>query len=693
MGRVVTVCANARRCRATRVWAGIGLLGLVAWLAACGRSATRGEIHFADALERLALGDSAQAMDLLEQANYELGGDARVLVHMGRLQAAQGTLDSRARARALLLEAIQRQPQVGLYHAALGELLREQRFMRASTRELHQALRLDPRQGRAWRLLGQNLLERYLAYLEEPPILDSAATCFERALGLNENDAEARYALAFLHLHHGRHEAARQLLLPKVQRDCPGRLGLLLVAVDYHAKRFEAAQELAEAALACMPDHERESWLGLQPLLHPDSVGDYRVLAAAERDSSSRRYWWNEDPTPATPTNERLVEHLCRAVEADFYFPGPWLRRDGKSTARGEVYVRYGPPTLARRIGESLFPAWEWRYRSKGPYDVTFVFVDHFLNGNYLRLRRGVFSDFIEPSALEAQPSQTSLVFIQPDGGWKHVLRQFRGEEGRTAVEIAYEFGNRRAPTGLHADVAAWRGPEQVAKREQTSVQRASLFALAKDRYLGRLRVELPPEKLLLGLELSGLERLEAPGDSSKATLRVAWHAAGRETVELTRYNADALMMSDLMLAHVLHDGAGGLFDMGGVIAVPRVDDRIEHEKLHLYFEIYPSRRLLRDRTPLAVRYAVRPLPPRQWSFWDQLHPDFRRRMDPKQQPAVQATFTFLPASDLERQQLSIDLGALHPGSYELEVELVDTATGEETSRRAEFDYAPAGGS
>lgn len=128
---------------------------------------------------------------------------------------------------------------------------------------------------------------------------------------------------------------------------------------------------------------------------------------------------------------------------------------------------------------------------------------------------------------------------------------------------------------------------------------------------------------------------------------------------------------------------------MGGILAVPRVDEFVHQEQLDLYFEIYPSPQELRDATALAVRYEVRPLPPKQWSFWDQLRPDFQRRMDPAQRAAVQATFTFMPRSDREPQQLTIDLHALRPGPYELVVELVDTATGETQRRRALFDYKP----
>ncbi len=670
-----------------------GLLGAIASFTGCGAGANQGEIHFADGLERLALGDSATALALLEQANYELDGDPRVLVHIGRLQAAQGTLEARALARETLLDATRRDPSGAAYQAALGELLRDQRFRNASTSAFAAAVRLDPNQARPWFFFGQSLLEKYLDDMEEPALLDSAQKCFERSLALDPSDEESLLRVAFLRMHGGKHEEARALLLPYARRECGREVAMLLTAIDYHLLEFDEAQEMLDAALRCLSDRERESWLGLRPLLHPDSVGAYKMLAAAQRDSVARHYWWSHDPTPTSLVNERLIEHVARAVEADGYFGVPWLELEGRNTDRGEVYMRYGPPSLVRRLHEGERPAWEWRYRTRGRYDAVVGFADISLNGNYKRLNRGAWSDFSEPALMDQQQTQTSLLFTPPDGSWNHVVRQFRGQDGKTALEIAYEFDTEVDLERVDIEVAAWRGPGELLEHSRTSARKGRLYRHGK-RFVGRVRVELLPEKQTLGLQLACLEPLRrlaavAAADSGPSTsLRLVWRGQSRDTLQVHRYDASVLAMSDLLLAHELRDGYGGLFDMGGVIAVPRVGDRIDHEKLHLYFEIYAPERVVSQQTAVVVSYEVRPLPPRTWSFWDQLKPDFQRKMDPNQKPAVEASFTYLPTSDLERQQLTIDLGTLRAGPYMLVVELVDTSTGARTRRQAAFDYA-----
>ncbi len=683
-----------RRPAAIGLWLAraIALAATIAWLTGCGAGVNQGEIHFADGLERLALGDSAAALALLERANYELGGDPRVLVHIGRLQAAQGTLEARALARETLLEATRRDPSGAAYQAALGELLRDQRFRSAAASAFAAAVALDPNQARPWFYLGESLLEKYLEDMEEPALLDSAQQCFERSLALDHDHEESLLRVAFLRLHRGEYEEARALLLPYARREGGKEVPLLLTAIDYHLLDFDEAQEMLDAAMRGLSARERESWLGLRPLLHPDSVGTYRALSEAQRDSLVRHYWWSHDPTPTSLMNERLIEHVARAVEADAYFGVRWLNLPGRKTDRGEFYMRFGPPSLARRLHEMGVPTWEWRYRSQGRYDAVELFVDAWLNGKYERLTRGVWSDFSVPELVERQQTQTSIYFAPPDRDWNHVVRQFRGRDGKTALEIAYEFGTDVDLERVDFEVAAWRGPGEILEHMRTSARKGRLYRHG-ERFVGRMRVELPPAKQTLGLQLACLEPLRrlakvAAADSGPSTsLNLVWRGTSRDTLQVVRYDDKILAMSDLLLAHELRDGFGGLFDMGGVIAVPRVGDRIDDEKLHLYFEIYAPERIVNQQTAVVVSYEVRPLPPRTWSFWDQLKPDFQQKMDPNQKPAVEASFTFLPATGLERQQLTIGIEMLRPGPYMLQVELVDTATGARTRRQASFDY------
>ncbi|MFQ5599111.1 MAG: hypothetical protein ACE5G2_01005, partial [Candidatus Krumholzibacteriia bacterium] len=99
----------------TRCLGSAGLVAALLLLGGCRSGVTKGEHDFADGLRRLALGDSAAALELLEKANYELGNDPRVLFHIGRIHAAEGTIEGRIRGQRALVRAVQHAPEVGVY--------------------------------------------------------------------------------------------------------------------------------------------------------------------------------------------------------------------------------------------------------------------------------------------------------------------------------------------------------------------------------------------------------------------------------------------------------------------------------------------------------------------------------------------------------------------------------------------------
>ncbi|MFQ5599110.1 MAG: GWxTD domain-containing protein [Candidatus Krumholzibacteriia bacterium] len=674
---------------AARVLAGSGALAVLVLLAGCRAGATKGEILFADGLERLALGDSAGALELLEEANYELGDDPRVLFHIGRLSAARGTIEGRAHAHTVLQRAVQHAPGVGIYRAAYGALLQRQRFTRQSTNMLASAVRLDPSLGHAWLLLGQNMQEKFFDDLEEEAFLDSAMACYARAMQSDTEDHEARYRFAFLHMYGGHFGRARDLVTPIVSgRDCPGRFGLLLAAIEYHARRFDRVQQVADDAFHCMSWKERESWIGLRSLIHPDSVMGYRILSDVQRDSVCLHYWWGNDPTPTTFVNERLLEHLARVVDADFFFDVPLLGKRGRDTDRGEIYQRYGPPGRMKRMLDSRKPGWRWTYESKGPRDTHFRFVDRYLNGDFQLARRSAFSDFQTPLLFEVVPAATRLAFKGPGTDWQYALRFFRGQPGRTAVEIAFEVDSDTVMSHLALEAAGWGGPGRLAARQSAVAIRSELHALPGGRAVGRMRLEVPAQELVLGLQALAVQARDSvpAGDRGGAgDTQILWAVFGRDSLRVQDFHTGATALSDIMLAYEVRHGAGGLFDMGGVVAVPRVSNAIEGDRLHLYFEIYPSGALLAERGALAVSYRVVSLPPPE-TFWDRFKLGYLDRRDASRRPAVQATFTFLPGQEIEQQQLSIDLSAVDPGPYELTVELVDTLTGAASSRTVPFE-------
>ncbi len=93
-------------------------------------------------------------------------------------------------------------------------------------------------------------------------------------------------------------------------------------------------------------------------------------------------FWKKLDPTPDTPLNERLIDHLQRMKYSDDTFTAQPGNR-GSDTDKGRVYVKYGPPnerdyTTSAAIGKAIDT---WIYEKSGRY--IFVFFDRRGTGVY----------------------------------------------------------------------------------------------------------------------------------------------------------------------------------------------------------------------------------------------------------------------------------------------------------------------
>ena len=72
------------------------------------------------------------------------------------------------------------------------------------------------------------------------------------------------------------------------------------------------------------------------------------LMARPDPGRALLSYILDKDPAPATATNERFVEHLSRLGQAHVRYPN--LRAPTGLDARGEVYVRLGPPVGHKEI-------------------------------------------------------------------------------------------------------------------------------------------------------------------------------------------------------------------------------------------------------------------------------------------------------------------------------------------------------
>ncbi|RME01683.1 MAG: GWxTD domain-containing protein, partial [Calditrichaeota bacterium] len=85
-----------------------------------------------------------------------------------------------------------------------------------------------------------------------------------------------------------------------------------------------------------------------------------------------KQFWRRLDPTPATPENERYMEHYKRLAYAREHYPSA---RSRGYDDRGMIYIRYGPPDESYiQPSDNFFRGTEsWLYRRLGGVNFDFV--------------------------------------------------------------------------------------------------------------------------------------------------------------------------------------------------------------------------------------------------------------------------------------------------------------------------------
>jgi hypothetical protein len=111
---------------------------------------------------------------------------------------------------------------------------------------------------------------------------------------------------------------------------------------------FEAAERAFDTALDSMPETERCRWTDLSDLLEKALRDRYRRLSCAERRGFEERVWWLARPLWSLRGNDRRTEHFARLTMARLLEDARWALGDWGEDAR-ELIVRYGWPLAWER--------------------------------------------------------------------------------------------------------------------------------------------------------------------------------------------------------------------------------------------------------------------------------------------------------------------------------------------------------
>ncbi|MCY3684175.1 MAG: GWxTD domain-containing protein [Gemmatimonadetes bacterium] len=239
----------------------------------------------------------------------------------------------RWRARKLLLEAMawDRKYSAAYYGLAMCDLIMKSVEAENSLKRL---IKRSPEYSDAYFKLG--------VFYETRGKFEKAEDAYDKQLEADPSHITAQFRLGIIAFKTGQPAHAIEILQPVLKkRPDLQRPALPMVFEAYiQLKNMPMAEATAVAYLDGLDEHNRSMFEDIRIVASPEEIHAFNALPIEERAAYIRAFWQHRDPTPATPENEWLVEHIRRIMYARRHFfssRGPWDRR-------GEIYIRYGHP-------------------------------------------------------------------------------------------------------------------------------------------------------------------------------------------------------------------------------------------------------------------------------------------------------------------------------------------------------------
>jgi len=271
-----------------------------------------------------------------------------------QLRLTRHTFDARRIALRELEQACALAPERADLELLLARTYAEAGFTKQSRLRFERALRIAPDNADARMGLGMAWRRDWLKYLERRS-LDRAIEHFAAAGRLDPQRADAWLMLSTLEVEKGdlpagRSAAERALDADRSRADC------LLAGASLHWRQGDVhgADSLFRLAFTRLRRSVRQRFEDFAPLVTEEDTAAFGRLPENQRPEFVRRFWSENDPDLVTPENEAQLEYWARVAQAYFLFYDP-ARREWDQ--RGDIYVRYGPPSAAtyNPVGTGLY--------------------------------------------------------------------------------------------------------------------------------------------------------------------------------------------------------------------------------------------------------------------------------------------------------------------------------------------------
>ncbi len=462
---------------------------------------------------------------------------------------------------------------------------------------------------------------------------------------------------------------------------------------------------LISGGLAREAEHYRRVWFARTHFAKAVQPWDRRgevYIRYGEPDYRSRSHAPNALPSAEA---EAVKERLALGFEGYFIESGDMTAESFFGGVDDEDELAIGDydfiePAYPVAFNERSVPWESWIYTQVGG-GVEFVFVDEFLNGKWqfpplpdgtrmsgerlsalLRSHPGVvLNDVVAstPEYFDLPPGIEPLEFY-------YDVARFRGEEGKTGVEVYY--GVPTLEVGIENENGHVRRSVVISDDEGEEV-----FRTRDDLHFGGI----DSRQLKKGTFVPDVAYLEVPPGTYRMAVHLADVNSGKWGIYVQDLEAptfsDSLAMSDLELAWSIGD-EGAFHDKyrkGDVWVMPMPSRSfVNNRSVFVYYEVYNLQRDEFGQTRYKVSYTIQQDVRSGSSIFGLLSGGFKRLMARGRKPQVAVSYEHVGRDVWEPIHLELDSKKMILGLNQVEVEVTDLSSGQSVKREAIFRLEPA---
>jgi GWxTD domain-containing protein len=602
---------------------------------------------------------------------------------LGQIYLQKDGIYNRRLSALSLKEAIKAQADNPEYHYSLGITLEKQGFPYNALDEYKKAAELDSTDSRPYiRIAAIN--EKFGLRYDDRGYFKRALEASSKAAKISDDPAQYYHQATTLY-QMGSYDSSKLALSEAIAKtDSNGLLAqcyLLLGTELVQQGKFDSADIAFNEGRKHLNEIARDEMDDVRYLMPPSEYAKFRNESYYYQNRMSEQLWGSLDPDPTTEINERKLVHYARYVHAQLTFSIPDRSIEGWKTKRGELYIRYGPPSeqsYGLTDDTNGVPRWIWTYNQfKEP--AVFVFDDTFLNGDFnfpFPDKKWTADDFAKDPARLAEMLGSSVPEIfdfKPGTGplkYSFLPRQFKGRGGKTDLEvfvaIPYTELKFTSDDGYASATIDWRQvlryPDWQIADSIRAIRTYKGSASQTENSTLSMSDKLPlseyPESLIFAISI-------------KDTL--SGHA-GITTKEfrLRNFYTGKAEISDIILARRIDQPPGKLnFSRQELNILSNLDNHyFSGEPVLLYFEIYNLAKGPDGKTSYSIKQTISSK--RQGGILGSV----KRVIGANDLEQVVTTYEGSSINSDENRILSLDVSQFEAGNYTISIEINDQISG-----------------